>query len=663
MRIGLHIAFTTLTAALGGLFASGASWKAYGEFQAATEQAGRRNQSLRDCQHLDRLALALVVGVEGYQAAAPIPIDAERQRLCAQIRELGGLNRTFLTNMQSIGEAPEQWPILTEARQVQEVIYQQVNEAAELADPQRDVELASRLLESAKKYQSIVRESISRIAESVAANATDLNEQRENLEARVRGFLSAYVVAVLCLWLWSSRRLVVPLGRLSAAASRARGGSEGLRFAESGLVEVRQLAKSIEGFASEIEGARKNLELKVAERTLELGRANQAKSEFLAHMSHELRTPMGAILGFSELLQGDDIGAKNTREYISNIHANAQHLLSLLNDLLDLSKIESEQMTIESLAFQPELLVRQVIGLLSARATERGIVLELEAAEDLPKSIVSDPTRFRQILINLIGNAIKFTEAGTVRVSVQHLEEDGEPMLIAKVQDTGIGIHKEKLDQIFDSFCQADNSTTRRFGGTGLGLAISRHLANLLGGRLEVESELGVGSCFTLRLRAPLDRRALPAINQDGPAPVAEGRYRGRILVVDDVPLNRKLLTIQLSKLGLEVEDAENGRVANDRIFEGQAEGTAFDLVFMDMQMPVLDGYDAVAELRERNYRGVVLALTAHAMAGDKERCLAAGCDGYLTKPVDRRALHQALRRHLDEVGVEGGSESDRTAA
>ena len=660
MRIGLHIAFTTLTAALGGLFVSGALWTAYGEFQAATESAGRRNQTLRDFQHLERLAQAMVAGAESYQAASPIDDESQRERLCSQVLELGQLNRTFLTNLQATGMASQEWLTLTEARRMQEILDRRVNQAVQLADPSADVELSRKLRLLTEDYHRLVAQAVPRVTELVANHATDLTERRDQLQARVRGYLSAYVVAVLCLWLWSSRRLVVPIGRLSAAALRARNEGGTIQCAESGLEEVRELSQSIEVFAAEIEGARKNLERKVEERTLELGRANRAKSEFLAHMSHELRTPMGAILGFSELLKADGLDSQTTHEYHSNIHSNAQHLLSLLNDLLDLSKIEAGQMTVESLAFHPQGLAQQVTTLLSARAAERGIELELELVGELPNRVVSDPTRFRQILINLVGNAIKFTESGSVQVLLRHDEDEDEPVLSVQVRDTGIGIPEDKIETIFEAFAQADSSTTRRFGGTGLGLAISRHLAELLGGSLEVSSEVGQGSCFTLKLRAPVDRRNLDEGSESGPEPVEELRFGGCVLIVDDVPLNRKLLTIQLSRLGLEVEEAENGRQANDRIYAKAEEGRPFDLVLMDMQMPVLDGYGAVAELRARSYSGSVLALTAHAMAGDRERCLEAGCDGYLTKPVERRALHQALRRHLPK---ENGPHDGRRAA
>ncbi len=651
MRIGLHIAFTTLTAVTGGLIVSGALWNAYGEFQAATESASHRNQTLRDFQHLEDLAQAMVSGAETYEEISPLGDHLQRERICSQIQDLGQLNRAFLGNLQATGMESQEWQAMTDAKQIQEALDRLVRQAIHRASPSADVELSAKLRLLSSDYHQLIERALPRATELVASHATESGERRNQLNIKQRAYVAAYLIAVLGLWLWSSRRLVIPIGRLSAAALRARNEGGTIQCAESGLEEVRELSQSIEVFAAEIEGARKNLERKVEERTLELGRANRAKSEFLAHISHELRTPMGAILGFSELLKDDDLDTSTAHEYHSNIHSNAQHLLSLLNDLLDLSKIEAGQMTTESLAFNPGEIARQITSLLAARAAERGVELQLELDDDLPKRIVSDPTRFRQILINLAGNAIKFTEAGSVKVHLRHTEDEGDPMLSVEVRDTGIGIPKDKLEAIFESFSQADSSTTRRFGGTGLGLAISRHLAQLLGGSLEVSSEVGVGSCFTLKVRGPIDRRDVDERSDLGPEPAEEQSFCGRVLVVDDVPLNRKLLMIQLGKLGIEVEEAQNGREANDLIYAKVEEGLPFDLVLMDMQMPVLDGYEAVAELRARDYPGSVLALTAHAMAGDRERCLAAGCDGYLTKPVERRALLQALRRHLPKEG------------
>ena len=650
MRIGLHIAITTLVAAFGGLTTSAALWRTYGDFQAQTDEVIGEARILEDYRHLQRLTDTLVSQSSQLAGIGTLLEPAERVQLLDDVESVADLTEQFLGGIQSTRAANSVWPVLTQARRLQGSLVHQLSEAYEGVAGSVDEHFEQRIEDLGLQLTAALADGRPTLENQVAASSGALDARREQLEARSFQMIALYLLAVLSLWLWSSRRLVVPLANLSAAARRARSGEAAFSTASVGPIEVQDLSESIAAFVEELQSGRELLEEKVRERTEELDRANRAKSEFLAHMSHELRTPMGAILGFSDLLSADGLTEEQRIEYSSSIHTNAQHLLSLLNDILDLSKIEAEQMTIEHLNFDPSALVRDAARLLESRARERGISLELELEDGMPRRIASDPTRLRQILINLVGNGIKFTERGFVRVAVRHSQQDGGRLTVT-VQDSGIGIPEEKLESIFDSFAQADSSTTRRFGGTGLGLAISRHLAALLGGSLTVASEVGRGSTFTLTVAAPEvsageEREARD--ETEGP----ERRFEGRVLIVDDVPLNRRLLSIQLARLGLEVDEAEDGRVAIERIRATEAEGGRYAIVFMDMQMPVLDGYKATRELRSGGYRLPVLALTAHAMSGDRERCLDAGCDGYLTKPVDARSLLESLDRFLGEADL-----------
>ncbi|NLX98752.1 MAG: response regulator [Rhodopirellula sp.] len=380
--------------------------------------------------------------------------------------------------------------------------------------------------------------------------------------------------------------------------------------------------------------------------------ANRAKSEFLANMSHEIRTPLNAILGFTELLrQGADGGdEEERRDFLDTIHASGQHLLELINDILDLSKIESGRMEVESVACLPATIVRDVLSILRVRAEEKNIQLSCEIRDGVPSAVATDPVRLKQLLMNLLSNAIKFTSSGSVRIVVRPSGSERHPKLAFDVIDSGIGISPEKLDAIFDAFAQADTSVTRRFGGTGLGLAISRRIAEALGGSLTVQSEVGKGSVFTATIDAvvcqsagaasdhPQQAQALQAATQQ-PERILAGK---RVLVVDDGPTNRKLIDLVLRRAGVEVVQSDNGMSAVEL-----ATADAFDLILMDMQMPIMDGYTAARTLREAGLRIPILALTSHAMRGDEEKCLEAGCSGYLSKPIQQDLLLRTLAAAL----------------
>ncbi|MEO0528942.1 MAG: ATP-binding protein [Planctomycetota bacterium] len=398
--------------------------------------------------------------------------------------------------------------------------------------------------------------------------------------------------------------------------------------------------------------------------------ANRAKSDFLANMSHEIRTPLNAILGFADLLLGESDGLNDEqKEYLQTISSSGKHLLSLINDVLDLSKIEAEQLRIELGPTDPHRTLVEVMSLLRVKAAEKGITLDCEWQTPAPTQIETDEARLRQLLVNLVGNAVKFTSDGGVRI-VAALEstESDDPRLRFDVVDTGIGIASEKLSEIFQPFVQADASVTRKFGGTGLGLAICRRLAEAMGGELSVTSTVGEGSRFTLRLpTGPIDS------TQTRPDPVCDGLESrqvqdqgktretfalngARLLVVDDGETNRRLISLVLRRAGAEVELAVNGREGVDA-----ATTCEFDAILIDMQMPIMDGYAAAQRLRELGYDGPLIALTAHAMKGDERRCLDAGCSDYMTKPIDAPRLLGKLADLLNLPSVPSVSSEDRS--
>lgn len=374
--------------------------------------------------------------------------------------------------------------------------------------------------------------------------------------------------------------------------------------------------------------------------------ASRAKSDFLANVSHEIRTPLGAMLGFAEILKDDATLSSEQRHSVDTVLRNGQQLLKIVNEVLDISKIESEKIEIEQLPFHLPDLLQDVVHLLQVQAEDKGIELRLSLSA-IPDMVASDPGRIRQILINIVGNAIKFTERGFVEILVHAMDAvDSERIqLFFTIRDTGIGISKEQRGNLFQPFSQADSSTTRRFGGTGLGLFLSRKLARILGGDISFSSAVGKGSEFIVSIvvHKPSEKSMAADYKTNGGGPEGEARaaQTGAILVVDDASDNRELFKRYLIRAGLsenQIELAENGEEALQK-----AAGRSYRLILMDIQMPGMDGFQALHELRKNGYEGPIVALTAHAMKGDREKCLEAGFDEYLQKPLKKEALVEIL--------------------
>lgn len=387
--------------------------------------------------------------------------------------------------------------------------------------------------------------------------------------------------------------------------------------------------------------------------------ANRAKSQFLANMSHEIRTPLNNILGFADIIQRGSISAADTAEYLDIIVNSGQHLVELVDEVLDVSRLESGRMQIDRQPCVLRPLMNDVIALLNQQASERQNTLTFGVSSNVPSVITTDRLRLRQILLNLVGNALKFTSRGSVSVECE-LQANDDPsalsnqLLAIYVTDTGIGIPADRLDAIFEPFVQSDSSTTRQYGGTGLGLTVSRSLAQLLGGTLTVTSSPGVGSRFAVTIdphpvidSMPTGVEASPSL--DCPTlvdllPQPESRRR-KLLVVDDVVTNRRYLRLILKRAGYDIVEAENGEKALAALGDEDV-----DLVLMDLQMPVLDGYRATEELRSSGIDIPVIAVTANAFEASRQKSQKAGCNAWLTKPVDPDMLLDEISKQLEAV-------------
>jgi len=382
--------------------------------------------------------------------------------------------------------------------------------------------------------------------------------------------------------------------------------------------------------------------------------ASHSKSSFLANMSHEIRTPLTSIIGFAELLQDPQVDAAEKVDAAKTIVRNGRHLLEVINDILDMSKIESNQLTLERIEVGLPKLLSDVRALACSRAQEKGLLFTISHHLPLPAVLRTDPVRLKQILLNFCSNAIKFSKEGEVRLDV-HFDANAAALLF-EVTDTGIGMREREMARLFKPFVQADVSTTRNFGGTGLGLYISQQLADMLGGKIRVASEWGKGSCFSVTVPIGIELDALEMLGSSmdfddvrRPAfqitAIEVPHLSGRVLVAEDGLDNQRLLASFLRQAGVEFDMVGNGSLAVERALAHE-----YALVFMDIQMPVMDGVAATKLLRSSNYRGPIVALTANVMQEDVALYRRSGCTDVLGKPIDRARFYQVLQRYVDEA-------------
>jgi signal transduction histidine kinase/CheY-like chemotaxis protein len=375
--------------------------------------------------------------------------------------------------------------------------------------------------------------------------------------------------------------------------------------------------------------------------------ANSFKSRFLANMSHEIRTPMNAVIGITDLLYNEE-GNEDKKEKLRTILSSAESLLTIINDVLDYSKIEAGKMKLERIPYSLSDTVRDSIEMFKVNAIRKGLNIRMNVTSKVPKKVIGDPIRIRQVLVNLIGNALKFTSFGEVRILIDVVERNGIENIFISVSDTGVGIDEAKITQLFESFNQLDTSTTRKYGGTGLGLSIVKNLIDLMGGRIEVKSRVGIGTTFDVVLpmeifEEAIDEKPIEILFSETNKNIAISKLK--ILVVEDNKINQELIKTFLKNKEIKMEVADNGAQAVDLVIASK-----FDIILMDIQMPVMDGYEATNRIRNLNIENtiglIIIALTANAMQGDKEKCIEAGMDNYLSKPIRAKELYKMLEAY-----------------
>ena len=486
---------------------------------------------------------------------------------------------------------------------------------------------------------------LGRVVVGVSSDAFNTRQQEILLKVALLVLFALLLTFLLARRL--ARHLSQPLSAMNDAVKAIQSGNYQTTLPEVGDGELAVLARHINNLASGLNNAaleqQRAMTLLIKARE-ESELANRAKSDFLAMMSHELRTPMNGVLGMLQLLETTELNQEQ-HEYAALASESTEHLLKVINDILDFSRIERGALELELISFNLPVLLKTSLQAFQHSAQQRGLTLHLELGEALPSlQVQGDPTRLRQILVNLIGNALKFTERGEVRVEANWQALDNQVLwFTCSVHDTGIGISGERLDTMFDAFQQADNSISRRYGGTGLGLPIARTLAERMGGTLTARSEPGHGSCFTLEIPLPFSAQQ-PAPRPEASSPGPALQQTLSVLLVEDNPVNQTVIEAMLRSLGYQVTLVADGAQAVSAV-----QRESFAAVLMDCRLPIMDGYEATRRIRKLAAMGQVpiIALTANALQGDREACLQAGMNDYLAKPFKRAELQELLDRWL----------------
>ena len=536
----------------------------------------------------------------------------------------------------------------------------------------KDILFSKKLLENVRTVQTLSglleREEatlISEVSKKISSGVNDVSDDLMIVETTV-SILSVLCVlmALFVAWYYIHRRLVYRMERLNSHMVAIAGGDLDINLQETRNDEIGQMAAAVDFFRHSLKhNIELNRELEISLRNMDVAKkeameANNTKSDFLANMSHELRTPMNSIIGMSKLMRNESTLNSDQTEMLDIIQKSAHNLLNIVNDILDLSKIEAKSVVLEEIPFDIKAVVTNVINSMMPIASERGLSLRKECNFSSIQFLLGDPIRFSRILTNLISNAIKYTNMGSVTVKIDTiLSEQNNAMIDVAIIDTGIGIPEDKLSVIFEKFTQADVSTTRKYGGTGLGLAITKHLVELMGGHISVVSVVGKGSLFRTQITFPMTDLS-PSLNQldvvgsEGLSFVNLNRVPAtdaNILVAEDYPLNQIFISRLLKQIGIgKFKVVENGQEAISEFVNN-----AYDAILMDCHMPVVNGYDATLEIREMERRmeknhTPIIAMTANAMVGDRERCIECGMDEYISKPVDLDLFKRIISKWID---------------